>query len=180
MAISRSILQAGLITVAALALVVLSYGYFSRQTENQEELYILLLVAVLGSDVLVASNHFVSFFLGLGILSEALYALNSYLRDRALPPEAGLKYLILAAASAAFLLFGMALIYAELGSMEFGRMAELVTSGANLDRSVLLAGMAFIITGFGFKLALVPFHLWTPDIYEGAPAPVLSRAAAGI
>jgi NADH-quinone oxidoreductase subunit N len=167
----------GLITVAAVAVVVLSYGYFGRQTEHPEEFYILLLVAVLGSVVLVASDHFVSFFLGLEILSVALYALNAYLRDRPLPPEAGLKYLILAAASAAFLLFGMALIYAELGTMEFGRMADLVTSGANLDRSVLVAGMAFIITGFGFKLALVPFHLWTPDIYEGAPAPVAAFVA---
>src|SRR5436190_2256916 len=84
-------------------------------------------IAVMGSVVLVTSDHFVSFFLGLEILSVALYALNAYLRDRPLPPEAGLKYLILAAASAAFLLFGMALIYAELGTMEFGRMADLVT-----------------------------------------------------
>jgi NADH-quinone oxidoreductase subunit N len=165
-----------LITAAAFAVVVLSYGYFERQTEHREEVYILLLVAVLGSVVLVASNHFVSFFLGLEILSIALYALNAYLRDRVLPLEAGIKYLVLAAASAAFLLFGMALIYAELGTMEFGRIETLISAG-DVNRPLLLAGMVLMITGFGFKLALVPFHLWTPDIYEGAPAPVTAFVA---
>ena len=167
----------GLIVAATFAIVVLSYGYFERQTEHREELYILILVAVLGSMVLVSSNHFVSFFLGLEILSIALYALNAYLRDRALPLEAGIKYLILAAASAAFLLFGMALIYAEMGTMQFVKIEALLSAGAHLDRSVLVTGLALIITGFGFKLALVPFHLWTPDIYEGAPAPVTAFVA---
>jgi NADH-quinone oxidoreductase subunit N len=167
----------GLITAAAFAVVVLSYGYFERQTEHREELYILLLVAVLGSIVLVASSHFVSFFLGLEILSIALYTLNAYLRDRVLPLEAGIKYLVLAAASAAFLLFGMALIYAQLGTMEFSRIEALVSAG-NENQPVLLAGMVLILTGFGFKLALVPFHLWTPDIYEGAPAPVTAFVAS--
>ncbi len=166
----------GLITAAAFAVVVLSYGYFERQTEHREEVYILLLVAVLGSVVLVASNHFVSFFLGLEILSIALYSLNAYLRDRVLPLEAGIKYLVLAAASAGFLLFGMALIYAELGTMEFSRIETLISAG-DVNRPLLLVGMVLMITGFGFKLALVPFHLWTPDIYEGAPAPVTAFVA---
>jgi len=172
-----SLFYTGLIVAATAAVVVLSYGYFERQTEHREELYILILVAVLGSMVLVASDHFISFFLGLEILSIALYALNAYLRDRALPLEAGIKYLILAAASAAFLLFGMAFIYAELGTMQFTRIASLMLGGSNLDQPVLVAGLALIITGFGFKLALVPFHLWTPDIYEGAPAPVTAFVA---
>ena len=167
----------GLITAAAFAVVVLSYGYFERQTEHREEVYILLLVAVLGSVVLVASNHFVSFFLGLEILSIALYALNAYLRDRVLPLEAGIKYLVLAAASAGFLLFGMALIYAQLGTMEFSRIEALVSAGSE-NQPLLLAGMVLMLTGFGFKLALVPFHLWTPDIYEGAPAPVTAFVAS--
>lgn len=167
----------GLILAAAFVVVILSYGYFERQKGHREELYILLLVAVLGAMVLVASDHFVSFLLGLELLSIALYALNAYLRERTLPLEAGIKYLILAAASAAFLLFGMALIYAELGTMEFSRIATLVSSGAEFSRPIMLAGVALLITGFGFKLALVPFHLWTPDIYEGAPAPVTAFVA---
>lgn len=167
----------GLIVAAAFAVVVLSHGYFKRQSEYVEELYILLLVAVLGSAVLVASDHFVSFFLGLEILSVALYALNAYLRRRSEPLEAGIKYLILAAASAAFLLFGMALVYADLGTLEFARIAALLAAGAEANRTLILSGMVLIITGFGFKLALVPFHLWTPDIYEGAPAPVTAFIA---
>ena len=172
-----AVFYTGLIVAASIAVVLLSYGYFERQTEQHEEFYILLLVAVLGSIVLVSSDHFVSFFLGLEILSVALYALNAYLRDRALPPEAGMKYLILAAASAAFLLFGMALIYAALGTMEFGQIAAALSGGTLVDGRLLVAGSALIITGFGFKLALVPFHLWTPDIYEGAPAPVTAFVA---
>src|SRR5512146_2816968 len=86
-----------------------------------------------------------------------------------------LKYLVLAAASAAFLLFGMALIYADLGTMEFARMSQML-QGIRND-TLLTAGMALIITGVGFKLAVVPFHLWTPDVYEGAPAPVTAFVA---
>jgi NADH-quinone oxidoreductase subunit N len=172
-----SLFYMGLIVAATFAVVVLSYGYFERQTEHREELYILILVAALGSITLVAANHFVSFFLGLEILSIALYALNGYLRDRSLPLEAAIKYLILAAASAAFLLFGMALIYAELGTMQFTRIAALMAGGANISQPILVVGLALVITGFGFKLALVPFHLWTPDIYEGAPAPVTAFVA---
>src|SRR5487761_395611 len=172
-----SLFYTGLIVAATAAVVVLSYGYFGRQTEHREELYILILVAVLGSIVLVASDHFISFFLGLEILSIALYALNAYLRDRALSLEAGIKYLILAAASAAFLLFGMALIYAELGTMQFVRIRDTLGAAPDASHAVLLAGTALVITGFGFKLALVPFHLWTPDIYEGAPAPITAFVA---
>jgi NADH-quinone oxidoreductase subunit N len=91
------------------------------------------------------------------------------------PLEAGIKYLVLAAGSAAFLLFGMALVYTDLGTMEFARMAQLLP-GIRSD-TLLVSGMALIITGIGFKLAVVPFHLWTPDVYEGAPAPVTAFIA---
>src|SRR5512143_617143 len=107
----------GLLVAAALVVAILSYDYLQRHQGNREEFYILLVLATLGSAVLVASNHFASFFLGLEILSVALYGLIAYLRSRTRSIEAGLKYLILAAASAAFLLFGMALIYAALGTM---------------------------------------------------------------
>lgn len=167
----------GLIVVATAAVAILGYGYFERREGNPEEFYVLLLVAALGAAILAASSHFASFLLGLEILSVSLYALASYPRTRKLPLEAGIKYLILAASSAAFLLFGMALIYAELGTMEFARMAELLTGARQLHSTPLLAGMALIITGIGFKLAVVPFHLWTPDVYQGAPAPVTAFIA---
>lgn len=174
---SYALFYMGLVIAATFAVALLCYGYFERREGEPEELYVLLLLAVLGSAVLVASAHFISFFLGLEILSVALYALNAYLNTRRFPLEAGIKYLILAASSAAFLLFGMALVYAELGTMEFGKIRQLIMTSPDFSRAVLLAGTALIITGFGFKLALVPFHLWTPDIYEGAPAPVTAFVA---
>src|SRR5208282_3689187 len=111
-----------------------------------------------------------SLALGLETLSISLYAMVAYFKDRELALEAGIKYLILASASAAFLLFGMALIYADAGTMEFLRIRGVPLSGSGLG--LLLPGIALIVTGIGFKLGVVPFHLWTPDVYQGAPAPV--------
>ncbi|HEV2500824.1 MAG TPA: NADH-quinone oxidoreductase subunit N [Terriglobia bacterium] len=167
----------GLVIAATFAVALLCYSYFGRREGDPEELYVLLLIAALGSAVLVCASHFVSFFLGLEVLSVALYALNAYLHTRRFPLEAGIKYLILAASSAAFLLFGMALVYGQLGTMEFGKIRQMIEGSPDASHAILLAGTALIITGFGFKLALVPFHLWTPDIYEGAPAPVTAFVA---
>ncbi len=165
----------GLIITATFAIAILCYGYLARHSETREELYVLLLVATLGSMVLVTSSHLVSFFLGLEILSVALYALAAYLHTRRRPLEAGIKYLILAGSSSAFLLFGMALIYAQLGTMESFRLAALLAGAQNSP--LVLAGLTFIATGIGFKLGVVPFHLWAPDVYEGAPAPVTAFIA---
>jgi NADH-quinone oxidoreductase subunit N len=165
----------GLILAATFAIAIFCHGYLERHAETREELYVLLLVATLGSMVLVASSHFVSFFLGLEILSVALYALSAYLHTRRRPVEAGIKYLILAGSSSAFLLFGMALIYAQLGTMDLARLERLLTGAQN--SRLVLAGLTLITTGIGFKLGVVPFHLWTPDVYEGAPAPVTAFIA---
>ena len=163
----------GLLLATTFATVGLSYGYFKVRQGNREEFYILLLLGTLGAAVLVASTHFASFFLGLEILSVALYALIAYPRFRGHSLEAGLKYLILAGASAAFLVFGMALIYAGTGTLEFSRIASLFQSTLPGVSSIwALAGLGMLVVGMGFKLAVVPFHLWTPDVYEGAPAPV--------
>jgi NADH-quinone oxidoreductase subunit N len=167
----------GLIIAACFAVALLSYGYFEKCEGRHEELYVLLLLATLGSEVLVAGAHFVSFFLGLEILSVSLYALTAYLHTRRLSVEAGIKYLVLAASSAAFLLFGMALIYADLGTMSFAQIAARLSMPANMSFAILRSGTALLITGIGFKLGVVPFHLWTPDVYEGAPAPVTAFLA---
>lgn len=165
----------GLVIAASLVVGVLSYGYLNSYGGNREEYYLLLLLAALGSAVLVASNHFASFFLGLEILSISLYVLIAYSYAEEHRLEAGIKYLILAAASAAFLLFGMALIYLTTGALEFSQMSGPVTEeGFSL---IWLLGLAMILVGIGFKLALVPFHLWTPDVYQGAPAPVTAFVA---
>jgi NADH-quinone oxidoreductase subunit N len=165
----------GLIIASAAAVAVLSYQYFENHDGHREELYLLLLIATLGCAVLVASSHFVSFLLGLEILSISLYAMVAYVKDRPQALEAGIKYLILASASAAFLLFGMALIYAAAGTMEFSRIRELSLNDSEF--ALLLPGIVLTVTGIGFKLGVVPFHLWTPDVYEGAPAPVAAFVA---
>ena len=165
----------GLIIASAAAVTALSYGYFQEHEGQREELYLLLLLATCGCTVLVSSSHFVTFLLGLEILSVSLYAMVAYLKDRKLALEAGIKYLILASASAAFLLFGTALIYAVAGTMEFSRLQEISLSRS--ESALLLAGIVLTMTGIGFKLGVVPFHLWTPDVYQGAPAPVAAFVA---
>jgi NADH-quinone oxidoreductase subunit N len=170
---SYALFYMGLLFATTFATVGLSYGYLKGRPGNREEFYILLLLATLGAAVLVASTHFACLFLGLEILSVALYALIAYPRLWGDSLEAGLKYLILAGASAAFLVFGMALVYAGLGTMEFSRIASLLQSTLPEAGSIwVLAGLGMLVVGIGFKLAVVPFHLWTPDVYEGAPAPV--------
>ena len=166
----------GLILAGSFAVVLLAYGYMERMAIEREEFYLLILLATLGSIVLAGATHFASFFLGLEILSVSLYALLAYVRRRRVCVEAGLKYLVLAGASSAFLLFGMALVYNELGTMEFARMAQ-VAGGSGVRQVLLLTGLAMMLVGFGFKLAVVPFHLWTPDVYEGAPAPATAFVA---
>ncbi|MCX7011842.1 MAG: NADH-quinone oxidoreductase subunit N [Candidatus Sumerlaeota bacterium] len=166
----------GLLLKGSLAVAAVSYGYLRARGRDAEEYYALLLTATLGCVTLAVSAHFVSFFLGLEILSVSLYALIAYTRERARSIEAGIKYLVLAAGSAAFLLFGMALLYAEYGAMGFAPLAKALkaSGGANV---YMLAGMALILVGAGFKLAAAPFHLWTPDVYEGAPAPATAFVA---
>lgn len=167
----------GLITAASIAVALLAYGYFDKREGNKEEFYVLLLVATLGAMVLAASSHFATLFLGLEVLSVGLYSLIGYLPNRPLPIEAAIKYLVLAGSSAAFMLFGIALVYAALGTMDFARIAQMVTARTDLNLTLLLPGVALVLTGIGFKLALVPFHMWTPDVYEGAPAPVSAFVA---
>ena len=165
-----------ILIVASMAVAALSFGYLEIQVGHKEEFYLLLLLATLGCAVLASASHFASFFLGIELLSVSLYALAAYLRHSDRGVEAGVKYLILAAVSSAFILFGMALIYAVVGSMEFSVIAARVAT-APAHRSLLSAGLVLIIVGMGFKLAVVPFHLWTPDVYEGAPAPVTAFIA---
>ena len=166
----------GLVFAATFAVALLSEGYLKRLQVRSEEFYVLLLLAAAGSAVLVASTHFASFFLGLETLSISLYALISYPVTREKAVEAGVKYLVLAAISSAFLLFGMALVYALSGTMEFSGIAAWA-AGAGFSNPVFLGALALIAVGFGFKLAVAPFHMWTPDVYEGAPAPVSAFVA---
>ena len=161
----------GLVIAAGFLLTVLSFDYLKRSLIQREEYYVLLLLAILGSSVLIISRHFVSFFLGLEILGVSLYTLIAYMPEQERGAEAGIKYLILAASASAFLLFGMALVYFETGTMRFNALA------AGHPGIIMYAGLGLMIVGIGFKLAVVPFHMWTADVYEGAPAPVTAFIA---
>jgi NADH-quinone oxidoreductase subunit N len=172
-----ALFYAGLVLGSALVVAILSYAYLDGPGQGpREEYYLLLLIATIGAAVLPASVHFASFFLGLETLSIALLGLIAYASPREEAAEAGTKYLILGGASSAFLLFGMALIYADLGTMSFVRIGALTHAGGPPD-VYRLVGVAMILTGVGFKLSLVPFHMWAPDIYEGAPAPIAGFVA---
>lgn len=178
-----TLFYAELILASALVVAILSYVYLEEPQPGQEsghgpreEYYLLLLTATLGAAVLPASVHFASFFLGLETLSISLLGLIAYAAPREAAAEAGIKYLILGGAASAFLLFGMALIYADLGTMSFARIGAL-THGGDPHDLYQLVGVAMIVAAVGFKLSLVPFHMWTPDIYEGAPAPITAFVA---
>lgn len=170
-----ALLYTGWLLLCTLGVVGLAAGYLDARGEMPGELYILLLTAALGGAVLASSSHFASLFLGFELLSVSLFALLAYSHEHKPGLEAGAKYLVLSGVSSAFLLFGIALIYAELGALEFARIAELVAiDGGGL---YVAAGVALVVAGIAFKLSLVPFHLWTPDVYQGAPAPITAFLA---
>ena len=163
----------GLIIFSIMVVGLFSFIYFEEKEENPKEYYILLFLGTLGSALLTISTHFISFFIGLELLSISLYALIAYLRNRNNAVEAGMKYLVLAALTSAFLLFGMALIYMDTGSMEFSGIAR----NLNPSSVLFISGIGILLVAIGFKLALVPFHLWAADVYQGAPAPVTTFIA---
>ena len=163
----------GLIILSIMVVGLFSFIYFEEKEENPKEYYILLFLGTLGSALLTISTHFISFFIGLELLSISLYALIAYLRNRNNAVEAGMKYLVLAAMTSAFLLFGMALIYMDTGSMDFAGIGQKL----NPNSVLFITGIGILVVAIGFKLALVPFHLWAADVYQGAPAPVTTFIA---
>jgi NADH-quinone oxidoreductase subunit N len=164
-----------LIYCAALTASVQSYGYIGQRKNVREEYYVFLLTALLGSAVLVCSAHFASLFVGIELLSISLYILIAYAGTRQ-NIEAGIKYFVPAAVSIAFLLFGAALIYGSTKTMGFHGLSTPMSIGVSgSDRAapqLFLMGVGMFLIGIFFKLAVVPFHFWVPDVFEGSPAPV--------
>ena len=163
----------GLFAVAAVATAVLSYRYLKPRAAHAQEFYILLLVATLGAAVTAATDHFAGFLLGIEVLSISLYAMIAYPQEGRGPLEAAAKYLVLSGAGSSTMLFGMALIYLVTGTLEFAPAGEIGTN----EHLLLAVGQAMLLIGVFFKLSLVPFHMWTPDVYQGAPAPVTGFVA---
>lgn len=164
-----------LILVTTLATATLSHAYLEGYDNNKEEMYLLLSLSCLGAMVLACSQHFAALFIGLELLSVPLYAMIGYPVKNRHSLEGALKYLVLSAAASAFLLFGMALVYSQAGALGFREVAAFVATAG--DNDIALLGGAMFLVGIAFKLSLVPFHLWTPDVYQGAPAPVTSFLA---
>ncbi len=170
-----ALLLAAFMLLAAMVIVVLGYEYMRGGGDRGEEFFLLILLATLGGVSLVASTHVAAFILSLELLGVSIYALVAYPTDGHGSLEAALKYLVLSGVSSAFILFGAALLYAATGSMAFADLSEGVAAGG--DWALVMAGAAMFVAGVGFKLSLVPFHMWTPDVYEGAPAPVTALLA---
>ena len=172
-----ALMFSALIVSGSFFITLIAYGYKAQRGELQDEFFLLLLLATLGGITLAHSTHFASFVLGLELLGISLYAMISYPNQGLFSLEAALKYLILSAVSSAIMLFGIALVYAVLGSLSFTEIASNVYQDTGFDRLFILVGSGMILAGISFKLSLVPFHMWTPDVYEGAPAPVTAFLA---
>ncbi|ANF56740.1 NADH-quinone oxidoreductase subunit NuoN [Halotalea alkalilenta] len=160
-----------LILVAALACSTLANAYLEGLDEHREEFYLLLLSSTMGAMLLVSSIHMASLFLGLELMSVALYGMAAYTFKRRVSLESGIKYMVLSAVASSFLLFGMALLYAAYGTLEFASLGLRLVFEDSVGIWTLI-GVGMMVIGLGFKLSIVPFHMWTPDVYEGAPAPV--------
>ncbi len=163
---------------SALVVVLVSWGERLGR-EHVGEYFALLAAAASGMAFFVAAENLMTLFLGLEWFSLSLYVLCAIAGDRVPSLEAGLKYLIVGGFGSAILLFGSALVYGATGRLELGAIADVVRSQGLTDDPLLLAGLAMLLTGFGFKASAAPFHMWTPDVYQGAPSPVTAFMAAG-
>jgi NADH-quinone oxidoreductase subunit N len=161
-----------LITVfAAIMAVIYSRQYLADRNMLGGDYLSLLLFAVLGMMVMISASHFLSLYLGLELLSLSLYAMVAMRRDDVRASEAAMKYFVLGALASGLLLYGMSLLYGLTGSLELGKIAESVHQGVKSEM-VLAFAIVFVVAGLGFKLGAVPFHMWVPDVYHGAPTAV--------
>ena len=153
--------------------LIFSQGYLMKKgAEFRGEYPALILFSVIGMMLMTRANDLVILFLGLELLSLSLYVLVGFLRDNLLSNEAGLKYLLLGAFATGFFLFGAALTYGATGTTNYNEIASAVSSGTILSHLYLSLGIGLLLIGFAFKVALVPFHMWSPDVYQGAPTPI--------
>ncbi len=160
------------VLVAVVLAALVAVPYLRRTKHEFGEFYGLLLWAAAGAMVMAKTDHFLVVFVGLELLSIGLYVLNAFHRTSGISLEAGWKYLVVGAFAAAILLFGIALTYGATGTFSLAEVAARIANGEGLSGSLLLAGLALILAGFAFKLAVVPFHAWAPDVYQGSPTPV--------
>jgi len=175
-----SLFITGVICISVILAALLLEGYLRREGLVGPEWYVLLLLSASGGVVMASANDLIVLFVGLEILSVAVYVLSAMHSRRVSSQEAGLKYFVLGAFSSAFLLYGIAFVYGATGSTNLVKIQAFLSENVITQNGLLLAGLAFMLVGFGFKIAGAPFHMWTPDVYEGAPTPVVAFMAAGV
>jgi NADH-quinone oxidoreductase subunit N len=168
-----------ILLVAAALSILISFAYVYRQRLQAGEFYGLILLATAGMMFMAGARDLIVIFLGLEVMSIAVYALTAFNRRDRKSAEAGLKYFLLGAFSTGFFLYGIALMYGATGSTNLAAMGTSLTSGS-ADATLATIGTVFLTIGFGFKVSAVPFHMWTPDVYEGAPAPVTAFMSAAV
>ncbi|CAK9885437.1 MAG: NADH-quinone oxidoreductase subunit N [Candidatus Erwinia impunctatus] len=171
-----AILFIALVVIAGIATILLALPWLAGYQDQREEFYLLIAIATLGGIVLACANHMAALFIGIELVTLPLFGLVGYAFQQGKSLEAAIKYALLSAVASSFLLFGMALLYADAGQLGFTALAE-QWAGNGWQQPVLLVGLGMMIVGLGFKLSLVPFHLWTPDVYQGAPVPVSAYLA---
>ena len=168
----------GIFCLAGTLTVLMSGSYLEITKIRQGEYYALLLFAAVGMVLMAAATDLITIFLGLETMSIAVYVLAGIWHQRLASNEAALKYFLLGAFASGFLLYGMALIYGATGSLQLAVIAEQVA--AQGSSTLLLVGMGLLLVGFGFKIAAAPFHVWTPDVYEGSPTTITAFMAVGV
>ena len=166
--------------VIAFLTVLISIGYIHREMIEFGEYYALILFATLGMMLMAAGSHLITIFLGLETMSVSIYILAGMMRQDKRSVEAALKYFLLGAFATGFLLYGIALVYGATGSLHLKDIAAYIASKNLLRNPMLLMSLVFLTVGFGFKIASVPFHMWTPDVYEGAPTSITAFMATGV
>ena len=173
-----SILLTALICIGVALTALLSDDYLRRERLDGPELHALLLLSAVGGVVMAIGNDLIVLFLGLETLSIALYVLAGFHLRRAESQESAMKYFVLGAFSSAFLLYGIALTYGATGSTNLSTINAFLSENVLESNGLLLAGFALMLVGLGFKVSAVPFHVWTPDVYQGAPTPVTAFMAS--
>ncbi|ARO88513.1 NADH-quinone oxidoreductase subunit N [Nitrosospira lacus] len=161
-----------LVYITVATVLVYSRAYISVRGMLSGEFFSLALFATLGMMVMISASHFLTLYLGLELLSLSLYAMVALRRESAAATEAAIKFFVLGALASGFLLYGMSMIYGATGSLNIARVTEVIQGGA-LNHEVLVVGLVFIVAGISFKLSAAPFHMWAPDVYQGAPTAVV-------
>ncbi|MBI2295789.1 MAG: NADH-quinone oxidoreductase subunit NuoN [Betaproteobacteria bacterium] len=160
-----------LVYIAVMVLLVYSRAYIAARAMFRGEFFVLALFATLGMMVMISANHLLTLYLGLELLALSLYSMVALQRDSAVATEAAMKYFVLGALASGMLLYGMSMLYGATGTLEITRLAEII-AGLGAKDVVLVFALVFVVAGLGFKLGAVPFHMWVPDVYHGAPTAV--------